>query len=50
MLNKVVMNLHKVVLIVSIPEEHWEEFRKSIKETGDVQFEYRGVTIFAEMF
>ena len=46
----VVVKLHKVAMIVSIPEEDWEAFRKSIKETGDVQFEYRGSTIFAEMF
>lgn len=46
----VVIKLHKVTMMVSIPDEHWEEFRKSIKETGDVQFEYRNSTIFAEMF
>ena len=42
--------MHKVTMIVSIPDEQWEAFRVSIKETGDVQFEYRGATIFAEMF
>lgn len=44
------MKLHKVTMMVSIPEEQWEEFRKSIKETGEVQFEYGGATIFAEIF
>jgi hypothetical protein len=44
------MKLHKVTMIVSIPEEYWEEFKKTIKETGDVQFKYKEATIFAEMF
>lgn len=44
------MKLHKAAMMVSIPEEHWETFRESIKETGEVQFKYRGATIFAEIF
>jgi hypothetical protein len=44
------MKLHKVTMMVSIPEEKWEAFRETIKETGEVQFEYRGTTIFAEIF
>jgi len=45
-----VIKLHKVTMIVSIPEEDWEAFKESIKETGEVQFNYRYSTIFAEMF
>ena len=39
-----------VTMMVYIPEEHWEAFRESIKETGEVQFKYREATIFAEIF
>ena len=42
--------MHKVTMIVSIPDEQWEAFRKSMKEAGEVQFEYMGATIFAEIF
>jgi hypothetical protein len=36
-------------MMVSIPEEEWNAFRESIKETGQVQFTYRNSTIFAEV-
>ena len=41
--------LHKVTMMVSIPDEEWNAFKESIKEAGDVQFKYRNATIFAEM-
>lgn len=44
------MILHKVTMMVSIPDEHWEAFEESLKEAGEVQFNYRNATIFAEMF
>lgn len=44
------MKLHKVTMMVSIPDEHWEAFKESLREAGQVQFKYRNGTIFAEMF
>ena len=42
--------MHKVTMMVSMPDEKWDAFIESINETGHVQLEYRGATIFAEMF
>lgn len=44
------MKLHKVTMMVSIPEECWEAFKENIKEAGQVQFKYRNSTIYAEIF
>lgn len=44
------MSLHKVTMMVRIPDEEWEAFKESIKETGEVQFKFRNSTIFAEVF
>jgi len=41
--------MHKVTMMVSIPEEEWNAFQESIKEAGQVQFKYRNSTIFAEV-
>ena len=41
--------MHKVTMVVSIPDEEWEAFKESIKEAGEVQFKYRNSTIFAEV-
>lgn len=43
------MYIHKVTMMVSIPDEEWEAFKESIKEAGNVQFNYRNSTIFAEV-
>ncbi len=45
-----VIIMHKVTMMVSVPDEHWEAFVESLKESGEVQFKYRNATIFAEMF
>ena len=42
-----VIMMHKVTMMVSIPDEDWETFKESIEETGEVQFKYRRSTIFA---
>lgn len=42
--------MHKVTMMVSIPDEEWKAFKESIKEAGQVQFKYRNSTIFAEIF
>lgn len=47
--NKEVISLHKVTMMVSIPDEEWRAFEESIKEAGEVQFKYRNATIFAEV-
>lgn len=44
------MLLHKITMMVRIPEEEWEAFKESIKETGYVQFKFRDSTVFAEVF
>jgi len=44
-----VIKLHKVTMMVSIPDEKWEAFKESNEEAGEVQFQYRGATIFAEI-
>lgn len=41
--------MHMVTMMVRIPEEEWEAFKESIKESGEVQFKYRNATIFAEV-
>ena len=43
------VSLHKVIMMVSIPEEEWRVFEESIKDAGEVQFKYRNSTIFAEV-
>lgn len=42
--------MHKVTMMVWIPDENWRAFEESIKEAGGVQFKYRNATIFAEIF
>lgn len=41
--------MHKVTMMVSIPDEEWRAFKQNIKEAGEVQFKYRNATIFAEV-
>lgn len=41
--------MHRVTMMVSIPDEEWNAFQESIKDTGEVQFRYRNSTIFAEV-
>jgi len=43
------IKMHKVTMMVSIPEEEWEAFKEQHKEAGEVQFKYRFSTIFAEI-
>ncbi len=42
--------LHKVTMMVNIPDEEWESFKEIIKESGSVQFKFRNATIFAKIF
>lgn len=48
-IKKEVVQLHKVTMMVMIPDEEWNAFKESLKETDNVQFKYRNATIFAEM-
>lgn len=42
--------MHLVSMLVKIPEDDWERFKKEEKETGHVQFKFGTATIFAEVF
>lgn len=42
--------MHKVTMMVTIPDELWEAFKENIKDAGQVQFKYRNATIFVEIF
>jgi hypothetical protein len=44
------MIMHKVTMIVSIPDEHWKAFKDDLKENGKVQFKFKDTTISAEIF
>lgn len=41
--------MHKVTMMVSIPDELWRAFKESIEETGQIQFKYKDATIFAKV-
>ena len=42
--------MHKVTMMVEIPDEEWKYFELDLKESGHLQFKYRNATIFAEIF
>lgn len=41
--------MHKVTMMVSIPDELWRGFEESIEDAGEVQFKYKDATIFAKV-
>jgi len=41
--------MHKVLMMVKIPDEEWEAFKEQHKECGHVSFKFRNTTIFAEV-
>ena len=42
--------MHKVSMMVNIPDEEWGAFTEQHDEAGHVQFTYRNSTVFAEIF
>ncbi len=42
--------MHKVTMMVSVPDEEWNAFSEDMRDAGHVQFKYRNSIIFAEIF